>query len=113
KELSIPAKNVAARNKPENLDLTLLEVENQEDYKIRISGTKAAVDAVNAENVIGVVDMNGLLENLGLSEWSVGSYQGDITFNLPENVKLDHTYQMTIILEEIADEVNDDMNNIE
>ncbi|MDE6221620.1 MAG: hypothetical protein K2G51_14570 [Lachnospiraceae bacterium] len=113
KELSIPARNFAAGNKPENLNLTLREVEDQEDYKIRISGTKAAVDAVNAENVIGVVDMNGLLENLGLPEWSVGIYQGDITFNLPENVKLDRTYQMTIVLEEIVDEVDDDENNIE
>lgn len=73
RELEIPAERFAAGfelgKKPDHMKVTLREVENQESYTIRISGTKAAVDAVNVENVIGVVDMNALLEKLGLTEW--------------------------------------------
>ncbi len=104
KELRIPARNFAAGfepgKRPDNLKLTLREVENQEYYTVRISGTRAAVDAVNAEEVIGVVDMNALLERLGLAEWVPGIYQGEITFNeILSGVTLEQPYQMTVVLE--------------
>lgn len=104
KELQIPARKFAAGNKPENFDLTLREVEGQNYYTIRISGTKAAVDAVNADSIIGVVDMDALLEKLGLTEWVPGVYQGEIIFNLPENVSLEQPYLMTVVLEAIEEE---------
>lgn len=117
KELRIPAKNFAAGftpgKQPENLKVTLREVENQEYYTIHISGTKAAVDAVNAESVIGMVDMNMLLERLGLTEWVPGVYQGEITFYqgevlLPDNVTLQQPYHMTVVLEAIEENADGD-----
>ncbi|MDE7477090.1 MAG: hypothetical protein K2M91_03920 [Lachnospiraceae bacterium] len=108
KDLRIPARNFAAGNKPDNLSLTLGEVENQEYFTIRISGTQAAVDIVNEENVIGVVDMNALLEKAELTEWVAGIYQGEITFNLPDNVTLAQPYLMTVILEEIEADSDDE-----
>ena len=51
---------------------------------------------MNAEEIIGVIDMNLMLENLGLQQWDVGNYQGDITFNLPDNVTLAEPYKMTV-----------------
>lgn len=102
KTLDIPAKNFAAGNKPEGFAVTLKEVENNAAYRIGVSGTKAAVDVVHAESVIGVVDMNQIKEKLGLDEWVAGVYTGDITFNLPENVKPAQNYKMTVALEEIT-----------
>lgn len=101
RDLEIPARNFAAGNAPEGFDLTIREFDGEEPqpYRIRISGTQAAVDAVNAENVIGVVDMDALLNTLGFEQWQAGIYTGEITFNLPENVKLENTYRMTIVLE--------------
>lgn len=101
RDLEIPARNFAAGNAPEGFDLTIRELDGEEPqpYRIRISGTQAAVDAVNAENVIGVVDMDTLLNTLGFEQWQAGIYTGEITFNLPENVKLENTYRMTIVLE--------------
>lgn len=101
RDLEIPARNFAAGNAPEGFDLTIREFDGEEPqpYRIRISGTQAAVDAVNAENVIGVVDMDTLLNTLGFEQWQAGIYTGEITFNLPENVKLENTYRMTIVLE--------------
>lgn len=109
RELEIPAEKFAAGfepgKRPDNMKVTLREVENQESYTIRISGTKAAVDAVNAEDVIGVVDMNALLEQLGLTEWVPGVYQEEITFNdVLDNVSLEQPYQMTVVLEAIEED---------
>ena len=103
KELEIPARNFAAGNKPEGFRLTLKELEDKESYVIRISGTQAAVDVVNAEEIIGVIDMSLIWNNLGLQQWAAGSYQGDITFNLPDNVTLAEAYKMTVELGEIEE----------
>lgn len=108
RELQIPARNFAAGSRPEQLNLTLQEVDTQDYYTIRISGTRAAVDAVSVENTIGVVDMDALLEKVGLAEWVAGMYQGEITFNLPENVTLQQPYLMTIVLEEIVEDTGDE-----
>lgn len=100
KELKVPSRNFAAGNTPENLNVTLKEAKEQETYTIRISGTSAAVEAVQEESVIGVVDMDSLLQKLELTEWSAGVYQGDLTFNLPDTVTLEKPYQMTVVLED-------------
>ncbi|MBO5031636.1 MAG: hypothetical protein J6D08_07090 [Lachnospiraceae bacterium] len=104
KELEVPAKNFAAGNKPGNFEVTLREAADRDYYTIRITGTQEAVDAVQAEDVIGVVDMNMILEDLNLEEWSAGSYSGTITFNLPDNVTLGEDYKMTVELADIAEE---------
>ena len=111
KELKVPSRNFAAGNTPENLNVTLKEAKEQETYTIRISGTSAAVEAVQEESVIGVVDMDSLLQKLELTEWSAGVYQGELTFNLPDTVTLEKPYQMTVVLEEIEQEPSEEMNN--
>ncbi len=113
KELKVPSRNFAAGNTPENLNVTLKEAKEQETYTIRISGTSAAVEAVQEESVIGVVDMDSLLQKLELTEWSAGVYQGDLTFNLPDTVTLEKPYQMSVVLEEIEQEPDAEMNNID
>lgn len=113
KELKVPSRNFAAGNTPENLNVTLKEAKEQETYTIRISGTSAAVEAVQEESVIGVVDMDSLLQKLELTEWSAGVYQGDLTFNLPDTVTLEKPYQMTVVLEEIEQEPVTEVNNID
>jgi YbbR domain-containing protein len=100
KEIKVPAKNFAAGNKPDNFNVTLMEVDEDDTYNIKISGTQAAVNSVTANDVIGVIDMDILADELGIEEWSAGSYQGKITFNLPDSVTLDQDYSMTIVLEE-------------
>ena len=104
KELEIPARNFAAGYKPEGFQIILKELVDKDSYVIRISGTQAAVDVVNAEEIIGVIDMNLMLENLGLQQWDVGNYQGDITFNLPDNVTLAEPYKMTVEVGAIENE---------
>jgi YbbR domain-containing protein len=111
KELKVPAKNFAAGNKPENFDVTLKELDGQEDYTIKISGTQENVNSVNADEVIGVVDMDSVADELGIEEWVQGSYVGKITFNLPDSVTLDHDYSMTLELEKVTEDEENEKNN--
>ncbi len=61
--------------------------------------------------MIGVIDMNALLEKLGLTEWVPGIYQGEITFNdVLDDVTLEQPYQMTIVLEAIEEEADGNNN---
>lgn len=109
KELRIPARNFAVGNRPEGFDITLREVADRDHYNVKISGTRAAVEAVEAEAVIGVVDMDILLEKLGLEKWTPGSYSGEITFNFPDNVTPVENYTMTVGLKDTQED--QDENN--
>ena len=88
------------------------EADEPRPFKIRISGTKAAVDAVNPDTVIGVVDMNAMLKELNLEEWAVGGYSSTITFNLPDNVELAEEYKLTVVVQE-KEENQDNQENQE
>lgn len=110
KELSIPARNFAIgfgnHEKPENFNAVIDEFEERDNtrLRVRISGTKAAVDAVDEGSVIGVVDMDKVFDSLGMENWEAGSYVGEIVFDfkLPEEleVKTDNTYMLTVVLSE-------------
>lgn len=110
RELSIPAKNFAAgfgtHEKPKNFDAVIHEFEDRDNakFRVRIWGTKTAVDAVNEDSVIGVVDMDKVFDSLSLEDWKIGSYTGEIVFDfkLPEDteVKADGTYALTVVLNE-------------
>ncbi|MCD8038329.1 MAG: hypothetical protein LUE96_04515 [Lachnospiraceae bacterium] len=118
RELSIPAKNFAAgfnsNGLPENLEAALSAFEDDEDavLTVTISGTEAAVEAVDEDSVIGVIDMDKVFESLELDEWSEGSYTGEVVFNfkLPEDVTVetDTAYTLTVELREIQDDEGDD-----
>lgn len=114
RELTIPAKNFAAgftsHEKPEQFDVVISEFENRDNaqFKVRISGTEEAVDEVDEEQVIGVIDMDKVFDGLGMEEWLAGSYTGEIVFDfkLPEGleVKPDNTYALTVVLRENAED---------
>ena len=114
KELSIPSRNFAIgfgiHEKPENFDAVIDEFENKDNarLRVRISGTKAAVDAVNEESVIGVIDMDKVFSGLGMQSWVPGTYPGEVVFDfkLPEGlkVKTDGTYALTVVLSERTEE---------
>jgi YbbR domain-containing protein len=111
KELHIPSGNFAAGSLPDGFSVSLREVEDEESYTIRISGTQEAVDRVTPEDIIGVVDMDMILDKLEMEEWSEGVYQGDITFNLPSDVTTEKTYTMTVEVTKEKDENESDTNS--
>lgn len=110
RELTIPAGNFAAgfvnHAKPDRFDAIISEFENRDNaqLKVQISGTKAAVDEVDEERVIGVIDMDKVFEGLGMEEWQAGSYTGEIVFDfkLPEGLEVtpNNSYALTVELRE-------------
>lgn len=122
KELSIPSRNFAigfgSHEKPENLNAAISEFEDKDNarFRVRISGTKAAVGAVDEESVIGVVDMDKVFDSLGMEAWEAGSYTGEIVFDfrLPEHldVETDNTYALTVILRENEAENEEESSSV-
>lgn len=119
RDLSIPASNFAAgfgsHAKPDTLDAVINEFEGRENaqLRVRVSGTQEAVDAVDEDLVIGVIDMDRIYERLALEEWAAGRYEGEIIFDfkLTEGAKIepDTTYTLTVELKEHED--TEDENN--
>lgn len=106
KTFQVPAKNFAAGSKPEGFDVTIKEFdsENPHPYEITVSGTQADVGSVLAEDIIGVADMNSMLSELNITEWKEGTYQGKVTFNLPERLELDKEYTLTLVVTKPGEE---------
>lgn len=110
KELVIPAENFAAgfgnNSKPDELEAVIAEFEDKENavLKIKILGTREAVEAVDEDTVIGVINMDKVFEDLELEQWIAGNYTGEVVFDfkLEENleVKTDDTYSLTVVLAE-------------
>lgn len=108
KDLMIPAKNFAPgfgeHKKPDGLDAQIEGLEAGEQLRVRVVGTKDAIEDVKETSVIGVVDMEKTFENLGIDEWTAGRYEGDVVFDfkLGENVKIetDRTYKLVVVLSE-------------
>ncbi|MBQ6786517.1 MAG: hypothetical protein IJO85_02215 [Lachnospiraceae bacterium] len=100
REYDIPVKNFAVGNAPEGYEVTIQEFENEEidNYRISVSGVEDDIRKIKANDVIGVVDMQMIAETQGITEWAEGSYVGEITFNLSENVTLQAPYSLTVVL---------------
>lgn len=123
RELSIPAGNFAAgfgsNEKPEELDAEIGEFADRDNaqLKVKISGTKAAVEAVDEASVIGVIDMDKVFERLELEQWTAGSYVGEIVFDfkLSEGleVETDNAYTLTVVLSENEDKEDENEESSE
>ncbi|MBD5452169.1 MAG: hypothetical protein HDR25_05970 [Lachnospiraceae bacterium] len=122
RDLSIPASNFAAgfggHAKPDTLDAVINEFEGRENaqFRVRVSGTQEAVDAVDEELVIGVIDMDKIYERLALEEWVAGRYEGEIIFDfkLTEGAKIepDTTYSLTVELKEHEDTQDESSSDV-
>lgn len=109
KKLEIPVRNFAAGNKPDDMDVTIKEFEPEtvKNYTIEISGTAADVEEILANDIIGVIDMDKLLKQYDMTQWAEGSYVGEITFNLPDTVKLKEPYSLTLMVSQKKQETDE------
>lgn len=100
KEFDIPVKNFAIGNAPEGYDVSIREFENKDlkSYSIAVSGVEEEIRKIRANDVIGVVDMQKIAESQGITEWTDGSYVGEITFNLSDGLILKAPYSLTVVM---------------
>lgn len=101
REYEIPVKNFAVGNIPEGFDGTIKEFENAnvKSYSITLSGVEKDLRKIDADEIIGVVDMKILAEKQGITEWTEGTYVSEITFNISDSIIVKEPYSLTIILE--------------
>ena len=114
-EFEVPVKNIAIGNIPEGFDATIQEFEGTgvEKYKISVSGVEEDIKKMNAKDIIGVIDMKLLAQEQELTEWHEGSYVGELTFNLPENVFANKQYSLTVILEDLNKQNEESLESVE
>lgn len=110
KELEVPVKNFAIGNVPEGYEVAIQEFEDDsvKTYTVAVTGIADDVNSLNARDVIGVVDMSQLQEKLGLEEWQEGTYTGEITFNLPDDVETQQSYSLTLKVTKTDDTAADE-----
>ncbi|MEE0918905.1 MAG: hypothetical protein U0L56_02600, partial [Lachnospiraceae bacterium] len=91
------------------MDVTIKEFEPEtvKNYTIEISGTAADVEEILANDIIGVIDMDKLLKQYDMTQWAEGSYVGEITFNLPDTVKLKEPYSLTLMVSQKKQETDE------
>lgn len=85
RELEITKRNVEIMNKPKDMI-----VDNEEELEIRplvIRGLQRHVDAVELNDVYGIVDILAWMESQGIETLTSGTYQIPITFEIPESVE--------------------------
>ena len=113
KEYDIPVKNFAVGNAPDGYEVYIREFENKEikDYTISVSGVEDDIRKIKENDVIGVVDMQNIAETQGITEWTAGSYVGEITFNLSEGVILKAPYSLTVVLVDQNKETEESTKN--
>ena len=106
KELEVPVKNFAIGNAPEGFDVEIKEFQDEsvKAYTVAVTGIADDVNSLNAKDVIGVVDMNQMLDKLAMTEWQEGSYTGEITFNFPDDVKTQQSYSLTLTVTQKSEE---------
>ena len=115
KEYDIPVKNFAVGNVPEGYDAYIKEFQNKDikDYTISVSGVEAEIRKIRENEVIGVVNMQKIAEAQDITEWTEGSYVGEITFNLSDSIILKAPYSLTVVLVDQNKETEENSETVE
>mgnify|MGYP003412375769 FL=1 len=76
--------NITITNIPEDYQVTMVDVP---DYmELEMTGTMSLIREIMTGDVTAKIDMNEALEDLGLSEWSSGTYTVEANLNVSEYV---------------------------
>ena len=96
---------VQVLNLPETLTYEYRDIftEDQSELELEITGLKALVEQMKAQNVVATIDINTLIKE-GETEVMPGTYKINPTLNLVSGVELISPFEITIIISEIEEE---------
>ncbi len=96
---------VQVLNLPETLTYEYRDIftEDQSELELEITGLKALVEQMKAQNVVATIDINTLIKE-GETEVVPGTYKINPTLNLISGVELVSPFEITIIISEIEEE---------
>lgn len=109
RNFAVPAKNFAIDNVPDGFKASIMEFADKDvsSYSITATGAEDDIKGISEKSIVGVLDMDIIKDKLNITEWSPGSYAAEIIFNLPDDIVLQQTYSLTLVVEEdTAEETN-------
>ena len=84
--IMLSEENIVIENLPEQYEGVVSTYE--EEFPVQIRGLAEEINALDANQVRGVVDINRLLEAGIIEELGEGYYDVNLSFNLPETISL-------------------------
>lgn len=99
KNLKLPKESVRVLNMPDNLEYEIEDVDT--DLELHITGLAENISQVEANNLMGYVDMQTVLEAGAMEELKPGTYTCEVRFNLPEDkITLTHPAVIQLLVTE-------------
>lgn len=94
--VEIPATNVEITNVPDGYTAALTSDDN---ISITVRGLQETIDTLDANDITGVVDINGIIETLGdESSLEAGTYETNLTLTLPGGITVTDTVKVEVEL---------------
>ena len=105
RSITISESNIVIENLPEQYEGVISTYE--EEFPIQVRGLAEEVNALDAGQIRGVVDINRLLETGVIEELGEGYYDVNLAFNLPDTVSLRENITVRLNIRERAATEND------
>ena len=105
RSITISESNIVIENLPEQYEGVISTYE--EEFPIQVRGLAEEVNALDAEQIRGVVDINRLLESCVIEDLGEGYYDVNLAFNLPDTVSLRENITVRLNIRERAATEND------
>ena len=105
RSITISESNIVIENLPEQYEGVISTYE--EEFPIQVRGLAEEVNALDAEQIRGVVDINRLLETGVIEELGEGYYDVNLAFNLTDTVSLRENITVRLNIRERAATEND------
>ena len=86
RNIMVSEESIVIENLPEQYEGVISTYE--EEFQIQVRGLAEEVNALDAGQIRGIVDINRLLETGVIEELGDGYYDVNLAFNLPETVSL-------------------------
>ena len=97
----IKMEQIRVTNVPEGYTATLEDLDAE--FELTLTGLSAAIGAIRAEDIIGYVDMQDVMEQEELDAWKEGTYRANLKFDLAEDIKVQQSISAKVVLEKVEE----------
>ena len=88
-------------NVPEGFEAT---AETPSDkVEISLTGLTTTINQINADDIIGYIDMQDIKQEERITEWKAGTYETTMKFTFPEDIRTEQLTPVKIVLEEVEE----------
>ena len=98
---SINSNQVKVSNVPDGF--TAAFENDKELLEIVLTGLTTTINQINADDIIGYVDMRDVKEEGNITRWRKGTYETTVQFTFPEDIKTEQPAKVGIVLEEVEE----------